>query len=141
MIDQGPAFALFATQPVAYALLSGAHVLFLGLFMGALVPLDLAVLKTPGFAWAATVSAALRRMAVTAFVLTACTGLTLFAVRPDDYLGNATFLVKIAAIVLGAMNALVFWSRAHAVVRRILAALSLTTWLFTLFAGRWIGFS
>ncbi|KPZ08362.1 hypothetical protein [Pseudomonas syringae group genomosp. 3] len=141
MIDQGPVFAFFATQPVAYALLNGAHVLFLGLFMGALIPLDLAILRTLGFAWAATVSSALRRVATTAFVLTACTGLTLFAVRPDDYLGNATFLVKIAAIVLGAMNALVFWSLPYAGVRRILAALSLITWLFILFAGRWIGFS
>lgn len=125
---------------LGYAFLNAAHVLFLGLFMGAVTLLDLGVLRAPGFAWCAPVLAPLRRMAITTFSCTALTGLLLFTVRPTDYLGNDAFLAKLAVLLLAGANAVLFQFVLTLPVRRMQALLSLILWLSVLLAGRLIGF-
>jgi hypothetical protein len=109
-------------------------------FLGAILPLDLGILRAPGFGWAATVAVPLRRMAVAAFLGAALTGLLLFSVRPTDYIGNGAFLAKVTAVALAGGNALLFARLSNGVVRCVQAALSLALWLFALLAGRFIGF-
>jgi hypothetical protein len=140
LIDQVPLIGMFRTQLVLYVLLNASHVLFLGLFIGAIMPLDLGILRVPGFGWTTAVAGPLRRMGVAVFPGVASTGLLLFAVRPADYLGNGAFLLKVSVILLAGGNALLFQRISRPGVRHLLAGLSLAMWLFVLFAGRWIGF-
>lgn len=140
LLEQVPLASWFRTQVVAYALLNACHILSLGMFMGATLPLDLGILRTPGFGWTTKVAQQLRCMAIGTFVCTAFTGVLLFTVRPVDYLGNAAFLAKVSVLLLAAVNALLFQMVRAPRVRQLLAGLSLAMWLFVLLAGRWIGF-
>lgn len=124
-----------------YALLNASHILFLGMFVGATLAMDMGYLRAPGFGWAMTVVGPLRRCAIQAFLGAAGTGLLLFMVRPSDYLQNTTFLAKMALVLLAAGNALAFQRVSSTRVRQTQAGLSLVLWLCVVFAGRWIGFS
>jgi hypothetical protein len=89
-------------------------------------------------------------LAATALAVAIVTGLLLFSVKADEYLRNAAFLVKLAVVGLGILNAL--WLHAgphwrHALqdqrvprALRLHAAASLLLWLGAILAGRWIGF-
>jgi hypothetical protein len=105
-----------------------------------MIPLDLGIVRMPGFGWAADAARPLRLMALSAFGGVALTGLLLFLVRPTDYLGNGAFLWKIAFIGLAAGNALLFHTVSKDAVRPFLAGLSFAAWLAVLIAGRPIGF-
>lgn len=139
-LPQLPIISLLRSQAMAYATVNAMHILGLGMFMGATIPLDLGVLCAPGFAWTRTVDGPLRRLAIAAFLFTVLTGLLLFSVRPGDYLGNSAFLTKLSVLLLAGGNALLFQHIRWPEVRRFQAGLSLTLWLVVLFAGRWIGF-
>jgi len=140
IVQHMPFVGVFRTDFLYYALLNGMHILALGVFLGAILPLDLGILRLRGFAWAATAEAPMRRMAVAAFVGVATTGLVLFTVRPADYLGNSVFLGKIGLIALAGCNVILFHRLSGPAVRRVLAGVSVATWLSVLFAGRLIGF-
>lgn len=124
-----------------YALLNASHILFLGMFVGATVAMDLGYLRAPGFGWSMTVVGPLRRCAIQALLCAVGTGLLLFTVRPTDYLQNTAFLAKLGLVLLAACNALAFQRVADGRVRQALAGLSLVLWLCVVFTGRWIGFS
>jgi hypothetical protein len=140
MLGQLPLIGVFKTDLVAYALLNAAHILFLGMLMWSILPLDLGILRAPGFAWTVPVTAPLRRLAIIAFLGAALTGLLLFSVRSADYLGNRVFLAKIAVIAAAGTNALLYERLRNQAIRRAQAGLSLAMWLSALFAGRFIGF-
>lgn len=140
IVQQIPFVDVFRTNFLFYAVLNGVHILALGVFLGAILPLDLGILNVRSFAWATTVEMPMRRMAIAAFVGVAVTGLVLFTVRPADYLGNSAFIAKVGLIVLAGCNAMLFHRLSAPTVRRVLAGMSITTWLSVLFAGRLIGF-
>jgi hypothetical protein len=140
LLEQAPLIIWLRGNLLGYVVLNAAHVLALGLFMGAVVSLDLGILKLPGFGWSATVAGPLRRMAIATFLCAVLTGLLLFSVRPTDYLGNDAFLTKLAVLLLAGANALLFQFVESTPVRFLLASLSLTLWLGVLLAGRLIGF-
>jgi hypothetical protein len=140
MLDQLPLIGMLRTHVVAYVAVNAAHTLCLGLLLGTMLPLDLGVLRAPGFAWTVPVASPLRRLATAAFAGAAITGLLLFSVRPADYLGNDAFLIKLAAITIAGGNALVFERMRNPAVRFAQAGLSVGVWLSTLLAGRLIGF-
>ncbi|WDZ77500.1 DUF2214 domain-containing protein [Ensifer adhaerens] len=133
-----------------YLLINAAHILAIGLLIGAIVPLDLRLLGLVGNAPIAVVGPYLSRAAAVGLALAIVTGLCLFSVRPAAYLGNPAFLTKLALLALGVLNALsvrvsTAWSQAVAsgatLLRlRIQALASLILWLGALLAGRWIGF-
>jgi hypothetical protein len=132
--------AIVRTSILAYATVNGLHILCLGLLLGAIIPLDLGVLRVRGFTWARQASRQLRRMAITAFIGTCLTGVLLLSVRPGDYLENKAFLVKIAIVLSAGANAVLFACIPKDLARKGFAAVSLCLWCAALFAGRFIGF-
>lgn len=139
LLEQAPLITWLRGNLLGYVALNAAHVLALGMFMGAVVSLDLGILKVPGFRWSATVAGPLRRMAIATLLCAVLTGLLLFPVRPTDYLGNGAFLAKLAVLLLAGANALLFHFVAATPVRFVQAGLSLVLWIGVLLAGRLIG--
>ncbi|MEI2297695.1 DUF6644 family protein [Ensifer sp. MJa1] len=133
-----------------YLLVNAAHILAIGLLIGAIVPLDLRLLGLAGHGPVETLGPFLSRAAAIGLALAVVTGLCLFSVRPSAYLTNPAFLTKFALVVLGTVNALSVhrskaWSAAIAggmvaLRLRVRAFASLVIWLGALLAGRWIGF-
>lgn len=135
----------------AYLFVNAAHILGLGLLLGAIVPLDL---RLAGLAFRrmplVPMAGVLVRMAACGLALALPTGAWLFSVRPLDYAANPAFLCKMGLLLLALLN--VAWQHAGAgwaavqqggtvaAAVRVRALLSLGLWLAVLVAGRWIGF-
>ncbi|OYX14229.1 MAG: DUF2214 domain-containing protein [Rhizobiales bacterium 32-66-8] len=135
----------------AYALVNAAHILGLGLLIGAIATLDLRLLGGFRATPLPAVAGPLTKVAATGLVLALATGLLLFSVRPLAYVQTPAFLIKLALVGVGVLNALLL--RAGSDWRRMLsgaapsprvrlgAALSLLVWIGAIVSGRWIGFS
>ncbi|WP_226562263.1 DUF6644 family protein [Salipiger thiooxidans] len=133
-----------------YIFVSAAHILSIGLLMGAVILLDLRLLglwrNMPLQELAPFLSAA----ALSGVVLAIVTGGVLFTVRAEEYVVNPAFLAKMGLLALGIVNAVLLqtgapWRRALEAGRtsgavKLSAAFSLTIWIAALVAGRWIGF-
>ncbi len=130
----------------AYLFVNAAHILGIGILLGAIVPLDLRLLG-----WFRTfplevLRPFLTRCAATGLALAILAGSWLFSVKTSEYLGNEAFRWKLVLLSLALANVgFQHWrnsSRASpvTVATRISAALSLCLWLAVLVAGRWIGF-
>lgn len=134
----------------AYLFVNAAHILAVGLLVGAVLPLDLRLLGFFRAVPLAVIGPFLQRVAVTGVVLAMLTGLWLFSVRPRDYAGNPAFLAKMALLVLAFGNVAIqhvggrFRVATTAEVvppaARIAAGVSASLWIAVLIAGRWIGF-
>ncbi|GGF65050.1 hypothetical protein GCM10007301_26080 [Azorhizobium oxalatiphilum] len=133
-----------------YLFVNAAHILGVGLILGAILPLDLALLGLVRGAPLAVIGPFLSRAAAVGVVLALATGLLLWAVRPREYLENEAFLWKMGLLALalanvGLQHGLGGWRRVVAgegvpAATRVMAGLSSALWLGTLLAGRWIGF-
>lgn len=136
--------------PVLYIFASAAHILSLAMLVGASVILDLRLLGRFKSLPLAETAELLSRITALALCLAVLTGAVLFSVRPVEYAGNTAFLIKLMLVGLGTANAVfVHLSRdwAEMIVEqkaslrlKLGAAISLTTWLSAVLAGRWIGF-
>lgn len=134
---------------VAYMAVNALHILGLGLLIGAILPLDLALLGAIRAPLAA-LAPLLARVAAAGFAVALASGLWLFSVKPGEYLANPAFLWKLGLLALALANV----AAQHAGPGwRVLAAgggptprvkahaaLSALLWLAVLLAGRWIGF-
>lgn len=153
------ALAWLSTTPVAaalkasgtlYLVVNAAHILSIGLVVGAILPLDLRLVGLIRAAPIAAVGPLLSRTAATGVVAALATGLCLFSVRPQEYAANPAFLVKVALLALGIVNALVLhargaWQAAMATdsappALRMQALFSMVIWVGAVLAGRWIAF-
>lgn len=145
-----PGAAALRENGTLYLFVNAAHILGIALLLGAILPLDLAIL---GFVRApplAVLAPHASRVAGFGAALAILTGVTLLAVRPREYLANPAFLVKAALLALAFANIalqhlLPGWRRLRAgeapsAMVRALAAASAVLWLSVLVAGRWIGF-
>lgn len=142
--------AAIRASPTLYPLVNAAHILGLGLLIGAAATLDLRLLGAFGRHEIAALGPPLRRVAAAGLALAALTGLLLFSTRPHAYAENPAFLAKLALVGFGLANAGAIhlggaWRRALASGAaspglRAGAALSLLCWAGALLAGRWIGF-
>ncbi|MCE6952467.1 DUF2214 domain-containing protein [Cereibacter sphaeroides] len=142
-----PGAQLLRGSGTAYLLVNAAHILGIGLLLGAILPLDLMLASG---ARVAAVVPVLTCSAAAGLGLALATGLWLFSVDPAEYLANRAFLVKLPLVAAAVLNlALVHRSRAWAEARsggvarpplRMAALLSAGLWLSVLVAGRWIGF-
>ena len=142
--------AWLRASPIAYPLLSAAHIASIGLLLGAIVTLDLRLLGAFRGHPLAHLGPPLRRMAAVGLGLAATTGLLLFTTRPVTYAENPAFLAKLGLIALGVLNVAALhgtgrWRRALDEARaqpsvRLSAAISLLAWVAAVVAGRWIGF-
>ncbi|KQV68083.1 hypothetical protein [Rhizobium sp. Root1220] len=135
---------------LVYMVVNAAHILSIGLLIGAILPLDLRLVGLFGSVPLAVVGPFLSRAAAIGLVGAVVTGFALFSVRPIEYAGNPAFLVKLGLLGLGIVNAALVhagaaWRRAvsgsaPAFGLRLQAALSAATWISAILAGRWIGF-
>jgi len=135
---------------IAYLIVNAAHILGIGLLLGAILPLDLLLLRSTRGRDLAVLGPFLIRAAATGTTLAVITGLWLFSVRPAEYAGNPAFLSKAALLVLAICNIAlqhrggrfdaVLCGGQSTVRVRALAAASAILWLSILIAGRWIGF-
>lgn len=133
-----------------YMAVNAAHILGLALLIGAIIPLDLRLLGAWRSVPVQVVAPFLSRCAMAGLILAAMTGVMLWSVQPEAYLGNAAFrwkmfLLVAALVTAGLQHAGPGWRRVvdegevSASVRAF-AGLSLFCWLAVLLAGRWIGF-
>jgi len=149
-IETLPPAAILRSNATLYLLVNAAHILGIGLLVGAILPLDLRLLGILRDGPLAVLVPFLVRVAATGLMLAILTGALLFSVKPAEYMANPTFLAKMTLLALGLVNILVQhrnggWSVAAqggtaSLVVRGLAALSFVLWLAVLVAGRWIGF-
>lgn len=135
----------------AYLFVNAAHILGLGMLIGAVLPLDLRLLGCFRSVPFPVIGPLLSRMAGIGLALALGTGFWLFTVRPVEYAANPAFLAKLGILAFALAN--VGWQHASSGYRaaladgsvsatvRLRAALSVTLWLSTLVAGRWIGFA
>lgn len=133
-----PGAVLLQRSGTAYLLVSAAHILGVGLLVGAILPLDLRVLGFFRTVPLAVVEPFLVRAAATGLALALATGVWLFTVNPADYLANEAFLIKLALLAAALLN--IALRHRVAGFARAAAALSFLLWLGVLVAGRWIGF-
>lgn len=135
---------------IAYLVVNAAHILGIGLLLGAILPLDLLLLRSMHGRDLPVLGPFLVRAAATGTTLAVITGLWLFSVRPAEYAENPAFLCKAALLVLAICN-IALQHRGErfdaalcddppTVRVRALAAASTILWLSILIAGRWIGF-
>ncbi|MGO7167118.1 DUF6644 family protein [Rhizobium leguminosarum] len=144
-----PALALRRSGTL-YLLVNAAHILAIGLLVGAILPLDL---RLAGFFRKVPVEIVapfLSRAAGVGLAAAIVTGFCLFSVRAVEYAGNPAFLAKLGLIALGILNlSIVYLGRgwktavSTGIVQpglRFSAALSAAIWIAAVIAGRWIGF-
>lgn len=133
-----------------YALVSAAHILGIGLILGAILPLDLrlmGVLRGPSLV---VIGPFLSHVAAAGVALAVLTGLALISVRAGEYLANPALRIKALLLALALVNVAVVhlrpgWRRAIAggpvpAGLRLGGAISFLCWLGVLVAGRMIGF-
>lgn len=134
---------------IAYLVVNAAHILGIGLLLGAILPLDLLLLRSTHGRDLQVLGYFLVRAAATGATLAVITGLWLFSVKPAEYVENPAFLCKVALLVLAVCNIALQHRGEHfdnalcgqpGVRVRALAAASAMLWLSILIAGRWIGF-
>jgi hypothetical protein len=147
----GLPFAVFLRDSsIGYLLVNAAHIAALGVLIGAIMALDLRLLRANEAVSLREFGPYLSHLAAAALAVAAVTGLLLFSVKPDEYVRNPAFLTKIVVVGLGILNALWLhagpnWRRALDGPRiprsiRVHAGASLLFWLGAIVAGRWIGF-
>jgi len=149
-IDSWPGAVLLQNSGTAYLFVNAAHILGIGLILGAILPLDLRLIGLFRQAPLAVLGPFLSRTAGTGVALASLTGLWLFTVEPGRYLGNTAFLAKLALLALALGNVLLQHRNRHYRAAlagaplhgsvRLLAMVSALAWLTALVAGRWIGF-
>ena len=149
-VSEWPVAAMLRRHQTAYLILNAAHIMSIGLLVGAIMTLDLRILGLFRQYPMSALAPPLTRVAACAVVLAILTGAALFSVRPVAYVNNPAFLVKLGLIALGLGNALVLnlgraWKLAVGKDRissavRFGAFISLVVWTSVVVAGRWIGF-
>ncbi|MCW1751241.1 DUF6644 family protein [Rhizobium acaciae] len=144
-----PALALRRSGTL-YMFVNAAHILAIGLLVGAILPLDLRLAGLFRKVSVEIVAPFLSRSAGVGLAAAIVTGFCLFSVRAVEYAGNPAFLAKLCLIAFGLLNLSIVhlgrgWNTAvsSGIVRpglRFSAALSAAIWIAAVLAGRWIGF-
>ena len=145
-----PPAELLRRSATLYLLVNAAHILGIGLLVGAILPLDLRLIGLLRDGPIAVLAPFLVRVAATGLLLAIVTGFLLFSVKPAEYAANPAFLLKLGLILLGLINVIaqhrnaawrtLLQGGAQGPPVRLLAGLSSAIWLSALIAGRWIGF-
>jgi hypothetical protein len=138
--------------PYAYATIEGVHLVGVAFLFGSIFLLDLRLL---GFMPRLVVESAVRfllRVSVPAFATLAGSGVLLFVPSADRYVVSPIFLLKMAAIAMGGLNALAFHVLAQRRIgvrgaqaltpwsARTTAIVSLLVWVAVIVLGRSLGY-
>ncbi|MGZ2379181.1 DUF6644 family protein [Rhizobium brockwellii] len=144
-----PAVALRRSGTL-YMFVNAAHILAIGLLIGAILPLDLRLAGLFRKVPVEIVAPFLSRAAGVGLAAAIVTGFCLFSVRAVEYAANRAFLAKLGLIAIGLLNLSIVhlgrgWKTAVStgIVRpglRVSATLSAAIWIAAVIAGRWIGF-
>jgi hypothetical protein len=132
-----------------YAFTSAAHIVGLGLLLGAIAAIDLRLI---GFVRALGAEALrlLRRFALMGLALALVSGVLLASTKPFEYAANPFMLWKLAVLGLAIANALAFerWAARRGLdtvlaqgAGRWFGLASLTLWLAVIWLGRMIAFA
>ena len=149
-LDAWLALPLLRQSGTAYMLVNAAHILGLGLLVGAILPLDLRLVGLFRAAPLTVLGPFLSRTAAVGLALALATGALLFTVRPSEYLGNPAFLAKLGLLSAALVNVALqhtdgvraaYADGAVTAGARVKAGFSLLLWLGVLVAGRAIGFA
>lgn len=136
-----------------YPCLETAHILGFVVLVGSIVMFDVRLLGASKHLAVSELGAHLRRWSLASVALVVPTGLLLFTAHPLALANNPVFGVKLAAIALAALNALVYhrgvhrsvatWDKAVRVPRaaQLHAIASLALWLTTLTCGRFLAYT
>ena len=121
-----------------YPLVNAGHILGIALLVGAIVPMDIRLLRGD-----ARPARLLRPYALAGFALAAICGALLFAVQAQEYAATTWFRVKIALLALALLNAAahLLMPEARVTRRRVSAGLSLALWPTVLLCGRMVAYS
>jgi hypothetical protein len=149
-IGAWPGAVLLRGSGTAYLFVNAAHILGIGLLVGAILPLDLRLLGFFRSVPLGVLAPFLSRAAAVGAVLAIVTGLWLFSMKPGEYVANNAFLCKAGLLALALANVTLQHGNRHfalaltgGAVRptvRAVAAGSILLWLSVLVAGRWIAF-
>lgn len=134
----------------AYLFVNAAHILGIGMLVGAILPLDLRLAGLFRSFPVQVLAPFLARAAACGLGVALLTGAWLFSVKPVEYAGNTAFLIKMGVLAFALVNVslqhgnrhyrqAVAGGPIHGIVRG-LALVSVVTWIAVLVAGRWIGF-
>ncbi|MBM9594991.1 hypothetical protein [Roseitranquillus sediminis] len=120
-----------------YPLVNAGHILGLAVLIGAVVPMDLRLLRGDATVlW-------LRRYAAGGLVIAVTFGAMLFITQATDYLSNRWFLAKMSVLALALANIAAHprLSELPPDGRQLVALLSLSLWPIVLVLGRMIAFA
>lgn len=114
-----------------YPLVNAGHILGIALLVGAVIPMDVSILRGRG-----DLVARLRPWALAGFALAACCGALLFVTQATDYAASGWFQAKMAVLALALANATLHLGR----VTRGAALVSLVSWPAVLLLGRLVAY-
>ena len=114
-----------------YPLVNAGHIFGIALLVGAIVPMDVAILRSRH-----EVVALLRPWAIAGLLIAAVFGGLLFITQAGDYIDSRWFLAKIAVVALALTNAALSLGTAT----RRAASVSLLLWPTALILGRMVGY-
>lgn len=135
---------------IAYPLLNALHICSFALLFGAIATLDLRILGVLSAPPVGALAGPLSTTAAFGLAMAIATGALLLSVRPQAYLENPAFLLKLVLVAAGLFNALALRFRASwkqtlsgapaSAGTKVAAGMSLLLWIGAILAGRWIGF-
>ena len=125
---------MFKASRWIYPLVNAGHILGIALLVGAVLPMDVALLR------GRDVTADLRPWAVAGLLLAVACGALLFVTQAGDYVVNGWFQAKMALLALAVANAVWHLNARGAALKRS-ALPSLVLWPVILVLGRMIGYS
>lgn len=137
-------------SPLLYPLANTLHVVAVLVFFAVVAAMDLRLLGWLRGEPVTAVIARLRPVAITALLVVAATGFTLFTPEASAIIRNPAFQLKLAAIALALANVAVLERRFGDLIRgntaavppgaRFAALASLTLWLLAAACGRFIAY-
>lgn len=148
-IEQWPLAAVLRESRWLYPLVSALHLSGIAALLGALLVLDLRLLRLHRSVPLSAVARCAWPVAVAGLALALLTGPLLFISKPTDYIANPAFAIKLVLLMLAFSNVALFHASFPGVLRgllpvttgvRVCAAASLLLWWGVLLAGRWIAF-
>ncbi|KFC75959.1 hypothetical protein FG93_00099 [Bosea sp. LC85] len=150
VLSRWPGAVALQRSGTAYLLVNAAHILGVGLLVGAIIPLDLRLVGVLRASPLYILGPFLSRAAAFGLILALATGAWLFTVKPAEYVANPAFIWKMGLIVLALANVglqhrgkafdQALASNQPPTRVRLIAFSSLALWISALVAGRWIGF-
>lgn len=144
VIGGWPGAVWLRQSATAYLFVNAAHILGIGILLGAILPLDLRLLGFLRRYPVEVLGPFLVRCAATGLGLAMLAGVWLFSVKPEEYVANAAFRWKLALLSLALVNIALQHTGAGLLnispAVRVRGGISLCLWLAVLVAGRWIGF-